>query len=224
MNIPFKSAVIVSTLAHSAIFIPLHNAALPVPKIEFKKPMVVEYVIWKERPRVEFQKREPLSTVRAPQAAAQAPSVGNSKIELKESVGIKPGPRVNPSPAGRAGATGQGRQAASSALRQAKEEARIKTTKYYIDYYQFIREKIRQRLDANYQSYLGEGEVRLLFILNSNGSLVDVSVDPSSANDGALRDMAVASTKEASPFPAFPRALSLPRISFDVLISFKKSR
>jgi hypothetical protein len=41
-------------------------------------------------------------------------------------------------------------------------------------------------------------------------------------DNGALIDIATTSLKRSSPFPKFPEALSSPRVSFHVVISFKE--
>jgi hypothetical protein len=63
----------------------------------------------------------------------------------------------------------------------------------------------------------------LFFTLNSDGRLDRFDVDRSrSVDNGALIDIATTSLKRSSPFPKFPEALSSPRVSFHVVISFKE--
>ncbi|MCM8761180.1 MAG: hypothetical protein NC938_00355 [Candidatus Omnitrophica bacterium] len=105
----------------------------------------------------------------------------------------------------------------------AEKQAKVKSTKDYINYYQLIREKIRQALKHHYKRYHKEGEVRLTFILRSDGSLSFFEVDKSaSVRDEVLRDIAIRSLKEASPFSPFPKSVDLPSMSFEVTVVFKK--
>ena len=109
------------------------------------------------------------------------------------------------------------------ARRLLKEQAILKASPVYVNYYQLIRETIRQSLKNYYKTVDAKGDVVLIFILASNGALTAIDVDESkSAQDPALIQIATKSVKEASPFPPFPKELSAPRMSFDLTISFKK--
>jgi TonB family protein len=91
----------------------------------------------------------------------------------------------------------------------------------YINYYQFIREKIRR---SAYQNYVRTetGEIYLSFIVYANGQIKETRLleDKSSA-DSYLREIALQSVKDASPFPYFPKELDYPQLSFNVIISFE---
>jgi TonB family protein len=91
----------------------------------------------------------------------------------------------------------------------------------YISYYQLIREKIRR---AAYRNYTRNetGEVYLSFIISSDGYLKEVrfSEERSSSNP-YLKEIAMRSIKEASPFPNFPKELDYSQLSFNVIISFE---
>ena len=91
----------------------------------------------------------------------------------------------------------------------------------YISYYQIVREKIRR---AAYQNYTRSetGEVYLSFVIFTDGSLKEMQlVQEKSSADTYLRDIALRSIKEASPFPNFPKELDYPQLSFNVVISFE---
>lgn len=91
----------------------------------------------------------------------------------------------------------------------------------YISYYQIVREKIRR---ATYQNYsrTEEGVVYLSFIIANDGSLVEEQIiDDKSSPVAYLREIAMQSIKEASPFPVFPKDLDYPKLSFNVIISFE---
>jgi hypothetical protein len=94
--------------------------------------------------------------------------------------------------------------------------------KDYIQYGQLIREKIKQRLDSANIRYYKQGDVNLFFKLKFDGSLVEFKAMPDSTKDKRLIDIVVSCVKKASPFPPFPKTLSLPQASFCVVISFKE--
>lgn len=95
--------------------------------------------------------------------------------------------------------------------------------KDYLLYTELLREKIKERLKKKYRRYAGEGDIQLLFILNSDGSLYafDAASDPSANKH--LRDTAYYGLKEAAPFPRFPETLSYDRMAFSIIISFRKN-
>jgi len=207
MNRSFKGAVVASTVLHSLIFIPFLNIAiLPLDK-KPEKDMVVDYVVIREPAKIEARKM-----------TVSIKSIETPKMELNKVVDVKPVAAPKPAEVKKKSAV---KEKADEKI--AKKEAQIKTTKDYVGYYQFIREKIRQRLKYNYRDYRREGDVRLVFTLDSRGAMKEVNIDErSSVNDRVLRDIAIMSIKDASPFPSFPKALSLPKMSFDVVVSFRK--
>jgi len=91
----------------------------------------------------------------------------------------------------------------------------------YISYYQIVREKIRRAAYQNY-SRVEVGEVYLSFVISSDGSLREIRlVEEKSSPSHYLREIALKSIKEASPFPNFPKELDYPQLSFNVVISFE---
>jgi TonB family protein len=91
----------------------------------------------------------------------------------------------------------------------------------YISYYQIVREKIRR---SAYQNYLHNetGEVYISFIISNDGYIKDVRLieEKTSAND-YLKNVALRSVRDASPFPNFPKELDYPQLSFNIIISFE---
>jgi TonB family protein len=105
-----------------------------------------------------------------------------------------------------------------------KKETKLKSTRDYISYYSLLRERVRRRLKENYRNYAKEGDVYLTFGLSADGTLLTLNIDDArSSADIVLRDMALKSLKEASPFPRFPKGLTVPKMSFSVLISFRRN-
>lgn len=90
----------------------------------------------------------------------------------------------------------------------------------YISYYQIVREKIRR---AAYQNYTRTqtGEVYISFIISADGYLQEARLsEDRSSDDPYLREIALRSVKDASPFPNFPKELDYPQLSFNIEISF----
>jgi len=101
----------------------------------------------------------------------------------------------------------------------------IDTTKInnpsYISYYQIVREKIKR---AAYQNYTGRevGEVTISFAISNNGYLKDLRlIEEKSSSTAYLREVALKSIKDASPFPNFPKELDYPQLSFNLTITFE---
>lgn len=91
----------------------------------------------------------------------------------------------------------------------------------YVSYYQFVREKIRRAAYQNY-SRSETGEIYIAFVISSSGVLKDVRlVEEKSSPKYYLKETALRSVRDASPFPAFPKDLDYPQLSFNVIISFE---
>jgi len=91
----------------------------------------------------------------------------------------------------------------------------------YINYYQVVREKIRR---AAYQNYNRNdtGEVYITFIISNAGYLKEVRlVEEKSQAAPYLKEIALQSVRNASPFPNFPKELDYSQLSFNVVISFE---
>jgi TonB family protein len=191
----FGNSLFISCAFHLALLWPVLNLeqAPKEPNAEIR-PLVVDYVEIREK-------------VKAPE---------EPKLELNKRIEMKAPVDANQDQAKRMSEIVRAREAA-------KKEARVRSTKDYINYYQLIREKIRARVKAKYTAYYKEGDVSLVFILRADGSLTKVEVEAAnSIPDKTLQDIAVASVKEAAPFAPFPKALFLPAMSFNLVVSFKK--
>ena len=199
MDPAFRSAITISLLIHSAIITPSYRMVLRELPPSQKKSIVVDNITIREKP---------------------APSIETPKIELKETVTIHPqGPKAPVKTAEKI------EKKEEPAERPATKRAEARSANDYINYYQLIREKIRRRLKENYKDYSREGEVTMEFTLSSDGTLLKHDIDSSaSTKDRVLIDMAWASIADSSPFPAFPKGLNSPQMSFSVTISFKRER
>jgi TonB family protein len=91
----------------------------------------------------------------------------------------------------------------------------------YISYYQIVREKIKRAAYQNY-THTDTGEAYLSFVISNDGYLKEIKlVEEKSAPSPYLREIALRSIKDASPFPNFPKELDYPQLSFNVIISFE---
>lgn len=196
--ISLRNSFFVSFALHMALFgAPLFNHEPIMRHDAPKRPMVVDYVTIKEP---EIKPGKPVAR----------------ELELNKPIEMKAPVEANQ-------AKTKSAAQKKEALRDARKQAEIRSSKDYISYFQFLREKIRQRLKANYTNFGKEGDISLVFVLNSDGSLSDVAIDDAaSAQDRQLINIAVESVKEAAPFPGFPKALSYPKMSFNLDVSFKK--
>jgi len=91
----------------------------------------------------------------------------------------------------------------------------------YISYYQIVREKIRRSAYQNY-TRTETGQVYLGFVISRDGLLKAVRlIEEKSSPNIYLRETAIRSVHDASPFPDFPKELDYPQLSFNVAISFE---
>ncbi len=91
----------------------------------------------------------------------------------------------------------------------------------YLTYYQNIREKIRKSAHAHYPQGTQKGEIRMSFVLFSSGRLKEITAKEADPLQGRrLKELAMRSVIEASPFPPFPEGLKRPFVPFRVVITF----
>ncbi len=91
----------------------------------------------------------------------------------------------------------------------------------YISYYQIVREKIKR---CAYQNYTRTemGEVYLTFVITNQGYVSQERMVPEkSVPSRYLQETALRSVRDASPFPAFPKELDYPQLTFNVVVSFE---
>ena len=222
MDITLRGAIVISAIIHAGLFAPFYNQHLLRQELEKKNTVVVDYVILKEIAAAIATDKEVV--LKAPETP---------RIDIQKEVAVKPQPAVQGKADNKKNAkSGKLKERTKSHKRDAvkdsskeaaKYEAQLKQDKDYVNYYQLIREKIRSRLKDNYQYYSREGEVYLSFVLTQNGSLLSYAIDRSkSTQDEVLLHITATSLKAISPFPALPRSLSMSKMSFSIVISFKK--
>ena len=101
-------------------------------------------------------------------------------------------------------------------------EIPVEKEKFYLDYYQSIRAKVRGAVINNYTRYIACGEVCLYFVLLSSGELQEINIlEKRSSQNRQLKNIAKKSLLEAAPFSAFPKDLDQAQLSFNVIISFE---
>lgn len=92
----------------------------------------------------------------------------------------------------------------------------------YLKYYQGIRDKI-QHYANNYRTQ-ETGEVDLSFVIASDGRLKNLRViEEKSSPNNHLKDIALSSIQEASPFSAIPAELNYPELSFSIIVVFERN-
>lgn len=224
MDITFRSAFIISALTHAVIIAPFYNHNLLRHDFGKRNSVIVDYVVLKD-----------MANIAAANAANKDAAVRTSEapIEVKKDA-AESKLAVKTDDAGYRKSIEAGRlkeikediekaSARQATQGTAKKESRIKSSKDYIDYYDFLKDKIRIRLQENYRFYKGEGDVYLSFTLTANGALLAYNIDRSrSSKDEVLLHMTGASLKAVSPFKPLPKAISAPKMSFNITIAFKK--
>ena len=102
---------------------------------------------------------------------------------------------------------------------EAKELAKLEE---YIQYYELIREKIKKRVTENYTRFHEEGIAEVVFRLNKNGALENLTLNESkSTTSQLLKKTALKSVSAAAPFPAFPPSLDRGDLTFTIALIFK---
>lgn len=200
----------------------LNNISLIQRLTDERRTMVVDYFVVTEPDRAVTLKKIDTVKKETKFKVAEAPKPEKSVVDEKKPV-MEVKPASNTNVVKRETVTKPETKAIAAIRAIEKKHARVKSTKGYINYFSLIRERIRARLKANYRNYHREGEAQLLFVLNADGALVAAEADKavSTASD-ALINIALVSIREAAPFPRFPKSLSLPQMSFNLVVSFKK--
>lgn len=216
-NRTFKFAFLLSALLHSVFFFgSLHMKFMPS-KRSLDKLDITYYKVKEPKPiKKKLRGIKPEAIIRKlPKVKKEEilkPPSGSAAKKLKEPVKtIKRFTKVKDVKA----------KSFHVVVEEEKDNARKAA---YISYYRSVREKIRRFADKNYPGYrnLGKGEVYVSFIVASNGELLQIKVvDEKSVNNTVLRNIAINSVRDASPFSPFPKGMGQYRITFNVIISFE---
>ena len=200
MDKPLKVSLLISVLAHMLLFLPLELS--------------------KANPE---QKLDQLNLCYLP---PEQPVSQNTRVRLNQPVG--PGQQKLHQPDLRLKEKQPARQSADKSEPEAQNKIEIppevspEEQAPYLDYYQSIREKIYEVVLKNYPRYIACGQVRLYFILCSDGRLKEIRlIQEGSTPNRPLQRIALSSVREAAPFIAFPEKLRQKELSFNVAISFE---
>ncbi|MFA5156400.1 MAG: energy transducer TonB [Candidatus Omnitrophota bacterium] len=231
---PFLTAIVLSLLVHLVILLRMpgfysilrqpDTVQVEVKYVESKKQENLQPT--HSQPKASLRpKREPL--LKLPSfisASASAPSPFTDKQELQpgKKKDLGRGGRVLIKPALiRPDTIGSVKKKITLAAPRENLDLNKINSPSYIGYFQLTREKVKRILYQRY-TYMEEGEVYLSFIVSNSGDIKDVRVDDDrSSASPYLREIAMASVRESSPFPAFPKDLEYPELTFNVVVSFE---
>ena len=98
------------------------------------------------------------------------------------------------------------------------------TNPKYLSYNHDLSQRIRNRALSNLmRANFDVGEVYLTFVLSSKGILKQVKViEEKSEASSFLKEIALRSVREASPFPPYSKELNYPELTFNLLIYFRE--
>lgn len=234
-NRSFQFAVLVSLLLHFTIFLSAPYTAI-LPGKDPVKSIKVAYFKTEKSPKKLMKQRSKSYTL-PPVAPEALPEVRGDDIVnpmpvpqpqiVAKSEGIKKEePIVETIVSGSGGrAVIGGKDKKFEAVVNDEKDSVKKAT--YISYYRLVREKIRYYANRNYikEGSVNQGEVFLSFVVTSRGELIHIMIiDKKSADDALLRDIAINSIRDASPFSAFPQGMNQYQITFNVVISFELNK
>ncbi|MDP2921889.1 MAG: TonB family protein [Candidatus Omnitrophota bacterium] len=221
-NKSFQLAVLVSIFLHFSVFlITPYTGALP--RKERIDPIKVAYFKVKAEPKkVVGERPRPISPL-APEAL---PKVKKDEIlnPPQAQAKKKEEPTVETITSDSRAIIGAKGKKFETVVNDEKDSGKKAA---YIGYYRSVRERIRYYADRNYikQGSAAQGEVFLSFVVTSSGELLHIMViDAKSADDAMLRNIAVDSVRDASPFPAFPQGMNQYQVTFNVIISFELNK
>jgi len=221
MEIGLRGAIIISTMLHGAIAVPFYNHSLIRSDFVKKDPVIVDYVVLKHISNLS------IANVSGRGGAADAEG---QKLDIKK-------PPVPESPAVKRDRSyynrkhvkadsGQATKAAAQSRGKDSDgkEAGIRSSRDYINYYGYLKSRIKERLQGNYRFYKGEGDVYLSFILNAQGALLSYDIDRSrSTTDEVLLHITGTSLKAVAPFSPLPKTIAAQKkMSFAITVSFKR--
>ena len=240
-NKSLQLAFLISMLLHFAIFLSAPYTGV-LPKKETLKPIKVAYFKVKEQPKKVIGQKPGGGApyVLPPMAPEALPEVRKEDIANPPLPFFKPEPKDQPAStkdqvkkeeptvetigtSSRAVIGGKGKKF-ETVVNDEKDSGRKAT---YIGYYRSVREKIRYYADRNYlkEGSASQGEVFLSFVVAASGELLHIMIiDAKSIEDPLLRNIAIDSIRDASPFPAFPQGMNQYQVTFNVVISFELNK
>lgn len=221
MNIGLRGAFIISAVVHAAIVAPFYNYNLLRNDFVKKDAVIVDYIILSQISNIIAANAPGREAV----VISETPKADIKKSPSQDSAALKHDKAYYKRKAEHAGKKGIADTGpALNAVQEAdKKQAQIRSSKDYINYYGYLKDRIKARLQGNYRFYKGEGDVYLSFALNAKGVLLAYDIDRSrSTKDEVLLHITSASLKAVAPFSPLPKAISAPKMSFNITISFKR--
>ncbi len=219
----FRITLIISLVLHALIL-------FPMPKFQKKKPEVIEPAFFNylavnipqpkaslvkdlNKSNIQPQKRKKIAkktyrTIKSNKKTRKTANKIKEKIEKVEEI-----PTIEPEK--------KREIITKKSPKLPKKEEELSKDKYYISYYRLINELLRD--SVIYPEDFSEGEIALTFVLNSDGSLVNVDVlQDTSYNNNSLSETAKLIVKNAAPFPPFPNKLRQNQLTFNVVFCFRE--
>lgn len=219
----FRIALIISFLVHMGILINISGLALLRNPGRINRELRVSYKINRSRlPGIHTQKRPPPFI---PQGAQIGKSSSRDNTDKRQAPPFidkiaLPVPANSPARDKPTGIKSPGVDFKKRITTPEIDYAKVKSPAY-MNYYELIREKIRK---CAYQNYFSSetGNVYAAFTVLSNGSLSNIKIIDAKTNaSNYLKETAKKSVYAATPFPAFPKELDYPELSFNVVIAFE---
>ncbi len=92
-----------------------------------------------------------------------------------------------------------------------------------LNYLRAVRNRIDSYVHGHYDASLGEDEIILHFVLNSDGSVRSAYIKEGvGLGNKALENLCLDSIYHSSPFKPFPKGLDLPHAAFNISVSFRR--
>ena len=184
-------ALLFSTLFHAVFFLPI--PAFKGPLIKKTAPLKITYIVQKK------------------------PS--SQRVQIKEELPVKfkaqPKKRIVSIPKKTAQRT------KIEVLNKLAKEKEKEKEKLYLDYCQYVHEKVRKYIEDNCPYYVAGGEVRLHFVILSDGRLKEIEiVEERSTHVRLLKEIVRKSVRQAAPFSPLPKELNQTQQAFNVTVSF----
>ena len=214
----FKLALLVSIVAHSALFWQLPRFDILPSKRALNKLEVTYYRI-KDRP-----KTPPPSQFLVKNPIIKENLLKNKQIPKNNTLDAQKKATVIKT------VKAEEKPSAKIMVKKKKGEENKKWDKLskdpvYLTYTQTLHQKIRQVTLKNCPKNFTDGAVFVSFTISSKGELEEVIIVEDKSNAQAiLKEVARGSVQEAAPFPEFPKSFNQAKITFNVIISFETEK
>lgn len=222
----FYSAILVSLIIHLAVIVVLSAERAKLRTKRMKSPEIVYQQIHVTKPKpkeevkapIKIEKKEEIKTknveILSKKSRDFSPMQDSSKLSPKLIKDINQDKKILPSP--------------NNIMKERKIEVPLLksekiTNPKYLNYNDTIRYRIKQRaIEMVEELKLHPGDVYLTFVLKSDGTLLQAKIIEERSNaDSYLKKLGLRIIQESGPFTPFPKDLSYPELTFNIIISFK---